>query len=91
MNYVTTKEYFLHFAYVVAILWELNVVADSLAFCAQEMRHSTDFMISDVKLRFSEFTKNLTKLPSFFTVQVKRGYPIIFASIAFHNSHLLGV
>lgn len=26
MNYVTTKEYFLHFAYVVAILWELNVV-----------------------------------------------------------------
>ena len=71
MNYVTTKEYFLHFAYVVAILWELNVVADSLAFCAQEMRHSTDFMISVVKLRFSEFTKNLTKLPSFFTVQVK--------------------
>ena len=63
MNYVTTKEYFLHFAYVVAILWELNVVADSLAFCAQEMRHSTDFMISNVKLRFSEFTKNLTKLP----------------------------
>lgn len=53
MNYVTTKEYFLHFAYVVAILWELNVVADSLAFCAQEMRHSTDFMISNVKLRFS--------------------------------------
>ena len=34
-------------------------------FCVQEMRHSTDFMISDVKLRFSEFTKNLTKLPSF--------------------------
>jgi len=33
-------------------------------FCAQEMRHSTDFMISNVKLRFSEFTKDLTKLPS---------------------------
>ena len=66
MNYVTTKEYFLHFAYVVAILWELNVVADSLAFFAQEMRHSTDFMISDVKLRFSEFTKNLTKLLTLF-------------------------
>ena len=30
MNYVTTKEYFLHFAYVVAILWELNVVAKAI-------------------------------------------------------------
>ena len=66
MNYVTTKEYFLHFAYVVAILWELNVVADSLAFCAQEMRHSTDFMISDVKLRFSEYTKKIDKITPFF-------------------------